>query len=64
MPQNHSFAHKADSLQIPKFLMERWSKFDAEGVQPAKIRIYGVPPGSPPRTFVLVPSEDGGADDI
>jgi transcription initiation factor TFIIF subunit beta len=52
-----------DSLQIPKFLMERWSKFDAEGVQLAKIRIYDAPPGAPPRIVVLVPSEDGGDDD-
>ena len=52
-----------DSLQIPKFLMERWSKFDAEGIQLAKIRIYDAPPGVPPRIIVLVPSEDGGDDD-
>jgi transcription initiation factor TFIIF subunit beta len=50
--------------QIPKFLMERWSKFDAEGVQLAKIRIYDVPPGAAPRIIVLVPSDDGGDDDI
>jgi len=52
------------SPKIPKFLMERWSKFDAEGVQLGKIRIYDVPPGAPPRIIVLVPSEDGGDDDI
>jgi transcription initiation factor TFIIF subunit beta len=52
------------SLQIPKFLMERWSKFDTEGVQLAKIRIYDVPPGAPPRIVVLVPPDDGGEDDI
>jgi len=52
------------SPQIPKFLMERWSKFDAEGVQLGKIRIYDVPPGAAPRIVVLVPSEDGGDDDI
>ena len=50
-------------LQIPKFLMERWSKFDAEGVQLAKIRIYDVPPGGAPRIVVLVPPEDGGGDE-
>ena len=44
--------------------MERWSKFDAEGVQLAKIRIYDVPPGAAPRIIVLVPSDDGGDDDI
>lgn len=44
--------------------MERWSKFDAEGVQLAKIRIYDVPAGAAPRIVVLVPSEDGGDDDI
>ncbi|KAH9964878.1 transcription initiation factor IIF, beta subunit-domain-containing protein [Russula dissimulans] len=49
---------------IPKFLMERWSKFDAEGVQLAKIRIYDVAPGAAPRIVVLVPSEDGEDDDI
>ncbi|KAI9456862.1 hypothetical protein BJY52DRAFT_1275057 [Lactarius psammicola] len=51
-------------VKIPKFLMERWSKFDAEGVQLAKIRIYDVPPGAAPRIVVLVPSDDGGDDDI
>jgi transcription initiation factor TFIIF subunit beta len=54
----------APTLQIPKFLMERWSKFDAEGVQLAKIRIYDVPPGAPPRIVVLVPPDDGGDDDV
>jgi hypothetical protein len=44
--------------------MERWSKFDAEGVQLAKIRIYDVPPGAAPRIIVLVPSDDGGDDDV
>ena len=43
--------------------MERWSKFDAEGVQLAKIRIYDVPPGGAPRIVVLVPPEDGGGDE-
>ncbi|KAH9970622.1 transcription initiation factor IIF, beta subunit-domain-containing protein [Lactifluus volemus] len=51
-------------VKIPKFLMERWSKFDAEGVQLAKIRIYDVPPGAPPRIVVLVPPDDGGDDDV
>ncbi|KAH9016134.1 transcription initiation factor IIF, beta subunit-domain-containing protein [Lactarius pseudohatsudake] len=51
-------------VKIPKFLMERWSKFDAEGVQLAKIRIYDVPPGAAPRIVVLVPSDDGDGDDI
>jgi len=51
-------------VKIPKFLMERWSKFDAEGVQLAKIRIYDVPPGAAPRIVVLVPSDDGGEDDV
>jgi transcription initiation factor TFIIF subunit beta len=50
-------------LQIPKFLMERWSKFDTEGVQLAKIRIYDVPPGAAPRIIVLVPPEDGSGGD-
>ena len=50
--------------QIPKFLMEQWSKFDAEGVQLAKIRIYDVPPGAAPRIVVFVPSDDGGEDDV
>jgi transcription initiation factor TFIIF subunit beta len=44
--------------------MERWSKFDAEGVQLAKIRIYDVPPGAAPRIVVLVPSDDSGDDDV
>jgi hypothetical protein len=43
--------------------MERWSKFDAEGVELAKIRIYDVPPGAPPRIIVFVPPEDGAGDD-
>ncbi|KAI0289747.1 transcription initiation factor IIF, beta subunit-domain-containing protein [Russula brevipes] len=53
-------------VKIPKFLMERWSKFDAEGVQLAKIRIYDVPPGAAPRIVVVVPSEEdgGGGDDV
>jgi len=42
--------------------MERWSKFDAEGVELAKIRIYDVAPGAPPRIIVLVPPEDGAGD--
>jgi transcription initiation factor TFIIF subunit beta len=37
--------------------MERWSRFDTEGVQLAKIRIYE---GAAPRIVVLVPPEDGG----
>ena len=52
------------TLQIPKFLMDRWSKFDSEGVQLAKIRIYDGAPGAPSRIVVLVPSDDGGDDDI
>jgi len=53
-------------VKIPKFLMERWSKFDAEGIELAKIRIYDVPPGAPPRIVVFVPPEDGvgGDDDV
>jgi len=51
-------------VKIPKFLMERWSKFDTEGVQLAKIRIYDGAAGAAPRIVVLVPSEDGGDDDI
>lgn len=43
--------------------MERWSKFDTEGVQLAKIRIYDVPPGAAPRIIVLVPPEDGSGGD-
>ncbi|KAF8486450.1 transcription initiation factor IIF, beta subunit-domain-containing protein [Russula ochroleuca] len=50
-------------VKIPKFLMERWSKFDTEGVQLAKIRIYDVPPGAAPRIIVLVPPEDGSGGD-
>jgi len=50
-------------VKIPKFLMERWSKFDAEGVQLAKIRIYDVAPGAAPRIVVLVPPEDGSGGD-
>jgi len=56
-------ANAAFTLQIPKFLMGRWSKFDT-GVQLAKIRIYDVLPGAPPRIVVLVPSDDRGDDDI
>ena len=59
----HVYSVPAMPLQIPKFLMERWSKFDAEGVQLAKIRIYDVPPGGAPRIVVLVPPEDGGGDE-
>ena len=59
----HVYSAPAIPLQIPKFLMERWSKFDAEGVQLAKIRIYDVPPGGAPRIVVLVPPEDGGGDE-
>ena len=44
--------------------MERWSKFDAEAIQLAKIRIYDVLPGAAPRIIVLVPSDDGGDGDI
>jgi transcription initiation factor TFIIF subunit beta len=44
--------------QIPKFLMERWSKFDTEGVRLAKIRIYK-PQSGAPRIVVFVPPEDG-----
>ncbi|KAI0260417.1 transcription initiation factor IIF, beta subunit-domain-containing protein [Gloeopeniophorella convolvens] len=51
-------------VKIPKFLMERWSKFDSEGVQLAKIRIYDVAPGAPPRIIVFVPSDDGDEDDM
>jgi transcription initiation factor TFIIF subunit beta len=47
--------------QIPKFLMERWSKFDAEGVRLAKIRIYK-PQSATPRIVVFVPPEDGSSD--
>jgi transcription initiation factor TFIIF subunit beta len=38
--------------------MERWSKFDTEGVQLAKIRIYK-PQSGAPRIVVFVPPEDG-----
>lgn len=48
--------------QIPKFLMERWSKFDTEGVRLAKIRIYKPQTGAP-RIVVFVPPEDGGGGD-
>ena len=47
--------------------MERWSKFDTEGVRLAKIRIYK-PQSGAPRIVVFVPPEDGsggdGDDDI
>ena len=42
--------------------MERWSKFDTEGVQLAKIRMYK-PKSGAPRTVVFVPPEDGSGDD-
>jgi transcription initiation factor TFIIF subunit beta len=42
--------------------MERWSKFDTEGVRLAKIRVYK-PPSGAPRTVVFVPPEDGGGGD-
>ncbi|KAN0123154.1 Transcription initiation factor IIF, beta subunit domain containing protein [Russula decolorans] len=45
-------------VKIPKFLMERWSKFDTEGVRLAKIRIYK-PQSGAPRIVVFVPPEDG-----
>ena len=48
--------------QIPKFLMERWSKFDTEGVRLAKIRIYK-PQSATPRIVVFVPPEDGSISD-
>ena len=41
--------------------MERWSKFDTEGVRLAKIRIYK-PQSETPRIVVFVPPEDGGGD--
>jgi len=45
--------------------MDRWSKFDAEGVRLAKIRIYK-PQSATPRIVVFVPPEDGsdGDEDI
>ena len=42
--------------------MERWSKFDTEGVRLAKIRIYKSQSGAP-RIVVSVPPEDGSGDD-
>ncbi len=39
--------------------MERWSKFDTEGAQLAKIRIYK-PQSATPQIIVFVPPEDGG----
>ena len=42
--------------------MERWSKFDTEGVRLAKIRMYK-PKSGAPRTVVFVPPEDGSGDD-
>jgi len=54
-------------VKIPKFLMERWSKLDTEGVRLAKIRIYK-PQSGAPRIIVFVPPENGcggdGDDDI
>ncbi|KAF8492548.1 transcription initiation factor IIF, beta subunit-domain-containing protein [Russula emetica] len=49
-------------VKIPKFLMERWSKFDTEGVRLAKIRIYK-PQSATPRIVVFVPPEDGNGSD-
>jgi transcription initiation factor TFIIF subunit beta len=42
--------------------MERWSKFDKEGVRVAKIRIYK-PQSGAPRIVVFVPIEDGSGGD-
>jgi transcription initiation factor TFIIF subunit beta len=42
--------------------MERWLKFDTEGVRLAKIRIYK-PQSGAPRIVVFVPPEDGGGGD-
>jgi transcription initiation factor TFIIF subunit beta len=42
--------------------MERWSKFDTEGVRLAKIRIYK-PQSATPRIVVFVPPEDGNGSD-
>lgn len=42
--------------------MERWSKFDTEGVRLAKIRIYK-PQSAAPRIVVFVPPEDGNGSD-
>ena len=42
--------------------MERWSTFDTEGVQLAKIRIYK-PQSATPRIVVFVPPEDGSGGD-
>ena len=42
--------------------MERWSKFDTEGVRLAKIRIYK-PQSATPRIVVFVPPEDGSGSD-
>ena len=42
--------------------MERWSKFDTEGVRLAKIRIYK-PQSATPRIVVFVPPEDGSGGD-
>jgi transcription initiation factor TFIIF subunit beta len=42
--------------------MERWSKFDTEGVKLAKIRIYK-PQSGAPRIVVFVPPEDGSGSD-
>lgn len=47
-------------VKVPKFLLERWSNIDAEGVQLATIRIYDnqTNPNLPPRIFVQIPSDD------
>ena len=42
--------------------MERWSKYDTEGVRLAKIRIY-MPQSATPRIIVFVPPEDGNGSD-
>jgi transcription initiation factor TFIIF subunit beta len=42
--------------------MERWSKFDTEGVRLAKIRIYK-PQSGAPRIVMFVPPEDGSGGD-
>ncbi|KZT00944.1 transcription initiation factor IIF beta subunit [Laetiporus sulphureus 93-53] len=47
-------------VKIPKTLMEKWSKIDAEGVHLANIRVYHnakAPSGKKPRIVLILPSD-------
>lgn len=43
------------TLQIPKFLLERWTAVDAEDVHLATIRVYTPPTGGKPRFVLFLP---------